>query len=113
MEDTKNQIGPLFEKATEFVGSSYELIKLKGLDKASDIISTLIPNAIVFVLIASFMLFLNLGVAFWLGAILGSVYYGFFIVAAFYAALGIVLQLFFHEKMKRMIYDNIIKMALK
>jgi len=38
---------------------------------------------VVFIVIAAFMLFINLGIAFWLGDILGKTYFGFLVIAGF------------------------------
>jgi hypothetical protein len=113
MEDNTKSIESLFEKATEYGKVSYELVKLKTLDKTSDVASSLIPHSVVFVLIASFLLFLNLGLSYWLGEILGKIYFGFFVVAAFYGIIGIVLHFFMHKRLKRIVGNYIIKQALK
>jgi len=113
MEDNAKLIESLFEKATEYGKTSYELVRLKTLNKTSDVVSSLIPHSIVFVLIASFMLFLNFGLAFWLGEILGEIYYGFFAVAAFYCVVGIVIHFFFHKCLKKRVCNYIIKQVLK
>ncbi len=113
MEDNLNFIESLYERAIEYGKTSYELIRLKTLDKTSDIISSFVPHAIVFVLTAIFILFLNFGLALWLGEILGKIYFGFFVVAAFYALLGIILHFFMHGWLKKIVSDYIIKLILK
>jgi hypothetical protein len=59
------------------------------------------------------MLFLNLGLGFWLGEILGKIYFGFFVVAAFYGIIGIILHFFMHKSIKKLISNYIIKHVLK
>jgi len=113
MEDQKNLIETLIEKATEYGKSSYELAKLKTLDKTSDLISSLLSHSVAMVIISSFMLFLNLGLAFWLGEILGKIYFGFFVVAAFYGISGILIHFFMHDWIKKCISNNFIKQMLK
>jgi fatty acid desaturase len=112
MEDNAKLIETLLEKTAEYGKASYELMKLKALDKTSDIVSSFIPHAVVFVIIAVFMLFLNLGLAFWLGDILGRTCFGFFVVAAFYGILGIILHFFMHKWLKKVICNYIIKNVL-
>jgi len=109
MEDNAKLIESLFERATEYGKTSYELMKLKTIAKTSDLVSSFIPHAVIFVLVSSFLLFLNLGLAFWLGEILGKVYYGFFVIASFYGILGIVLHFFLHNWFKRIVDTYIIK----
>ena len=112
MEDNAKLIESLLERAAEYGKSSFELVKLKALDKTSDIVSSFIPHSVVFVLIAIFMLFLNLGLAFWLGEILGKTWLGFIVVAAFYFITGIVL-FFMRKWFKKLICNYIIKQVLK
>jgi hypothetical protein len=113
MEDNTKLIESLLERIAEYGKSSFELVKLKALDKTSDTVSSLIPHSVVMVLVAVFMLFLNLGLAFWLGEILGKTFYGFFVVAAFYGIVAIVIHFFMHERLKRIIGNYFIKHVLK
>jgi hypothetical protein len=112
MEDTAKLIESLFERTVEYGKTSFELAKLKALDKTSDVVSTLIPHTIVIVLIVLIMLLFNLGLAFWLGEILGRIYFGFFVVAAFYGISAIVLHFFMHKRLKKYIGNYFIKQML-
>jgi hypothetical protein len=112
MEENVKLVESLLEKAEDYGKTSYEVIKLKVIDKTSDVISSFVPHSIVFVLVASFLLFLNLGLAFWLGEILGKTYFGFFIVTAFYGIVGIVMHFFMHKWLKKLIWNSIIKLLL-
>jgi len=113
MEDNAKLIESLFEKATEYGKTSFELVKLKGVDKASDAVSSFVPYTIAIVFIASFMLFLNLGLALWLGEILGQMYYGFLLVAAFYGVIGIFIHLVMHKWIKGKVGNRFIEQILK
>jgi fatty acid desaturase len=113
MEDNAKLLESLLEKANDYGKTSYELVKLKALDKSSEIVSSLVPHSLVFILIASFMLFLNLGLALWLGEILGKLFYGFFVVAAFYVISGLVIHFFMHNWLKRLAGNYFIKSVLK
>jgi hypothetical protein len=113
MEDSVKMIELLMERAIDYGKTSFEVVKLKALDKTSDLVSSLIPNTVVFVLIASFLFFLNLGLAFWLGEILGQIYYGFFVVGAFYGFIALVFYLFMQNWIKKTIRNYFIKQVLK
>jgi uncharacterized membrane protein len=113
MEENAKIVESLIEKTTEFAKSSFELVKLKTIDKTADVVSTLIPHAVVLIFIVSFILFLNLGIALWLGEILGETFYGFFVLAGFYAVAATVFHFFFHDKMKEGIGNYIVKQLLK
>jgi len=113
MEDNTNIFESLLESAVDYSKTGYELAKLKTLDKTSDVLSSLMANYLVLIIIASFTLFITLGMAYWLGEILGKIYFGFFAVAAFYAFTGIILNFLLHKTIKRMIADYLIRKVLK
>jgi len=113
MEDNKKLLESLVERATDYGKTSFELVKLRSVDKASDVVSSVIPHSAVVILLSSFMLFLNLGLALWLGEILGKLFYGFFIVAAFYVLTAIVIHLFMHKPLKKIIRKYVISQLLK
>jgi fatty acid desaturase len=112
MEENTKLIESLIERAAEYGKTSIELVKLNAVDKTSDMVSSFIPHTVVFVFIASFMIFFNLGLAFWIGEILGTVYFGFFVVASFYIVSGMVVHFFLHKRFKKYIYNAIIKQLL-
>jgi len=113
MEDNSKLLESLLEKASEYAKTSFELVKLKALDKTTDVVSSLVPHSIVIMLIATFLLFLNLGLALWLGDILGKVFWGFFVVAAFYILAGLIIHFFMHNPIKKLVGNSFIKHILK
>ena len=113
MEDNDKLIESLLEKVTDYGKTTFELVKLKALDKTSDVISSMLPHGLVIILTASFLIFLNFGLAFWMGEILGKIYYGFFVVATFYGLIGFIIHFFMHKRIKKMVHDNFIKQMLK
>ena len=113
MEDNAKLIESILERTAEYGKTTFELVKLKALDKTTDVVSSLFPNSVVFVLIVFFMLFLNVGLALWLGGILGKIFFGFFVLAAFYLIIGIVLHFFMHKWLKKIAGDFFIKHVLK
>jgi|ERR1035437_3901765 phosphoglycerol transferase MdoB-like AlkP superfamily enzyme len=112
MENPLSLIETLFEKTEHYAKTSAELIKLKAIDKSADVISTLTARLTVVVFIALFFLVLNIGIALWIGEMLGKSYYGFFIVAGFYALVGIVLYAFRDKWIKAPLKNSIITQAL-
>jgi hypothetical protein len=113
MEDNTNIFETLFASAADYSKTGFELVKLKALDKFSDVVSSLISHYVVLIVIASFTLFVSLGLAFWLGEILGKIYFGFFAVAVLYGILGLVINFLFHKTLKRIVADYLIKKVLK
>ena len=113
MKDQATLIETLLENATDYGKTSFELIKLKAVGKSSDVVSSLVPQSVMFVLFVSFMLFLNLGLAFWFGEMLGRIYYGFFVLAAFYCITGLIFFVFMRKWLKELVCNYIIKQVLK
>src|SRR5450759_310816 len=113
MEENTRLLESLLESASEYGKTSLELVKLKALDKTTDIVSSLVPNTIVIVVIATFFLFLNLGLAFWLGELPGRIFYGSFVVAGFYILTGIIIHFFMHNRIKRLVGNSFIKSVFK
>jgi hypothetical protein len=113
MEEKSKLFESLIESATDYGKTSIELVKLKAVDKTSDVVSTLIPYSLIFFLIATFMLFFNFGLAFWIGEMLGKIFYGFFIVAAFYLMIMAAVYFFMNKWLKKVITNFVIKQLLK
>ena len=101
------------ENAVKYGKTSCKLYKLKAIDKTSDVISSFIARLIVMGFISSFLLFLSLGFALWLGEILGNTYVGFFLVAVFYGIMGIFIRLFLSKQLKMTISNQVINQLLK
>ena len=112
MEKKQNILESLFEKATDYVETNVELLKLKAIDKSSDITSSLIAGIVLLLIGLLFFILLNIGIAFWIGDLLGKVYYGFFIVAGFYLIVGLIFHFTKHKLVKQPLADLIIKKLL-
>jgi len=113
MDEKDNILSSLLDSVEEYGKTNIELIKLKGLDKASDIAAAAISRITAIIAYFTFLLMASLGVAFWLGAVLGRIWYGFFVVAAFYGLLGLLAYFFLHKGLKRVFADMIIHQTLK
>lgn len=103
---------PLFEKVENYVKVSFELYKLKTLKKSASIGSTIVSRGIVVILISIFIVTLNIGVALWVGDLLGKSYYGFFCVAGFYALAGVIVYFFMHKSIKKRVSNFIISQLM-
>lgn len=101
-------IEALLDKAEQYTRTSIELAKLQAIDKGADIISSAVAGIAVTVVVGSSLMLLNIGVAFWIGELLGAVYYGFFAVAGFYLIVALLLLLFKNQWIKLPISDRII-----
>jgi hypothetical protein len=113
MESNVNLVEELVESVFDYGTSGYELVKLKTINKTADVVSSIIPHSIVFVIIVLFTLFFNLGLAYYLGEIFGNMFYGFFVVAAFYGIAAVFMHVFMHKRIKTKIYNYLVKQLLK
>lgn len=108
MDTQTNLIDPLLEKVETYSKTSFELFKLKALAKTADVTSTLFSRSL-FILLASFFAFtITIAVALWIGDMLGKNYYGFLIVAGFYAIASVII-LIAHPTIKTRVNNTIIK----
>lgn len=111
METQPGLIGPLLERVEQYSKTSFELLKLKSLDKTAALASILISRLLLTIMLSLFALSLNIAAALWLGALLGKSYYGFLLVASFYGFIAGVLCLI-HPLIKARINNSIITQML-
>ena len=112
IEDKKEILDDLFEKVEGYVKTNIQLIKLKATDKVADVIGQIVTQIVTIVLFFFFLLMVNLGVAYWLGRLLGEIYYGFFIVAGVYAIFVAILIIYRKTIIKAPINNSIINKIL-
>lgn len=112
MENQLDFIEPLFEKAENYGKTNFLLFKLKALNKASTLIASFISHSMTVLFFLIFLIFINIGAAFWLGDLLGKTYYGFFCIALFYLLVSSVTYFFIHNIIKKQIINSIINQLL-
>lgn len=113
IEERKELIEDLFEKVEAYIKTNVELIKLRTIDKLSVVIASLASRFVLLVLFSIFFLMVNIGLAIWLGQVMGQVYYGFFLIAGVYALLAMILFMFRDSIIKNPIINSIISQFLK
>lgn len=113
METPANSIESLFDRVEAYSKTTFELSKLKLLQTTTVIATAILARASVIIMISLFALVMTIGVALWLGELLGKVYYGFFIVAGIYLFAGILSHFFLDKWIKKPLSELIIKQALK
>ncbi len=112
MNNNDTSIESLFEKAEDCGKTTLELLKLKAIDKSADIISSFAMKMAFFVVAAMFIIIINIGLALWLGELLGKSYYGFFVVTGAYAFLAILLRSYINQWIKVPVSNFIINLML-
>lgn len=113
MDEQSGLIESLIEKGEQYGKTTLELLKLKTLDKSADVASNLVSWLIVIIFVVLFFLILNIGVALWLGELLGKSYYGFFVVSGIYALLALIFSIFRKQLIKDPLNNSIIEQVLE
>jgi len=113
MEEQTGLIESLIERGEQYGKTTLELLKLKTIDKSADVASNLVSWLIVVIFAVLFFLILNIGVALWIGELLGKSYYGFFVVSGFYAFLALVFGIFRKQLIKNPVNESIINQVLE
>ncbi|HLF45652.1 MAG TPA: hypothetical protein VI548_04470 [Chitinophagaceae bacterium] len=108
-----SSIESLFERTAAFGNTTLELTKLRVLETTTRVVTSLVTRISVILMLSLFLLIINIGIALYLGDLLGKTYYGFFIVAVFYLVLGFVFYSFLHQWIKKPLSELIIKQALQ
>jgi hypothetical protein len=106
-------IETLLEKGEQYGKTTLELLKLKTLDKSADVVSNMVSWIVVAVFAVLFFLILNIGIALWLGELMGKSYYGFFAVSGFYAVLALIFTVFRKQLIKEPMNNSIITQVLE
>ena len=109
MDTPTSSMESLFERIEAYGKTTLELTKLRALDTVIFVMTTLISRLGVAAMVAMFFLVLNVGIALYLGEQLGKSYYGFFIVAGFYALAGLLMHSFLFDWIKKPIHEMIIR----
>lgn len=113
MDEREGLVDSLIEKGEQYGKTTLELLKLKTLDKSADVASNLVSWLIIVIFATLFFLILNIGIALWIGDLLGKSYYGFFIIAGFYAILALVFGIFRKQLIKMPVNNSIITQVLE
>src|ERR1019366_7522455 len=113
MNNSATSIETLFERAEDYSKTTIELIKLSAIDKSAELVSSLAARLAIFMVVALFILIINIGLAMWIGELLGKTYYGFFAVGGFYVLISILLYAFRNQWIKTPVSNSIINQMLK
>ncbi|MDX9928225.1 MAG: phage holin family protein [Bacteroidales bacterium] len=111
-DKSKHPLQTILESSEEYGRDTLDLIRLKAVDKGSKAISSFVL-ILVFVLILSiFFIMATIGLALWLGEIMGRTCYGFFAVGGFFGITGVIIYFVMGKWLKRVITDIIIRNTL-
>ena len=108
MEEEATLIETLVDKAEAYTNSSIDLLRLKAIDKSANAMSSIVSTVIIAVSVIIVISMVNIGAALWIGELIGNAFYGFFIVAAFYLLVAIILVAFRESLLKTALSNSII-----
>jgi hypothetical protein len=113
MTDDTTPIATLFERAEDYSKTTIKLLKLNAVDKTAEIVSSLFSMLLVAMTVVLSIVIASIGLALWLGKLVGDTYYGFFIVGGLYMLLAILFRLFREQWLKYPVSNSIIRQMMK
>lgn len=90
----KSHFENLVEKGERLAKSSIELLRLKSIDKSTDVLAAISMVATIGCLVVLFIIMGSIGIAMLVGEWLNRGSLGFIIVATFYALVALILYTF-------------------
>ena len=100
-------IKTLVESVEDYSKASFDLLKLKYVERKADLTSSFVTKVIFVVVLSLLAININIAVALWIGTYFSKSFYGFLVVSSFYGLLSIVL-FFTHKLIKTKVNDSII-----
>lgn len=109
MENNPTTIEKLIEKAESYGKTSIELYKQNAILKTSDVLSSIAAKLIIIVFIIMFTIFINIGLALWIGnEYFEESYCGFFVIGFVYLFFGLLFYVFRNSWIKNPMSNSII-----
>lgn len=112
MED-KSKIEQIYERVEQYVLTSVELYKLKALQKVAEVATSLITSFLLAIFGLLFLLFVSIGLAVYLGEVMGRIHYGFMIVAGIYLLFSIIVYILRAQVLKDKVNTFIVRKIFK
>ena len=112
-EQVFSSLESFLDKTQSYTKTTLELSKLKGLNATTNVITMVVARLCVLMATLLFFVVISIGIALWLGELLGKLYYGFFIIGAAYLIIGFILYFFLHKWINRPFSNLIISQALQ
>jgi hypothetical protein len=113
MDLPENLTEPIFERVEAYIKTTLELSRLKAIETGVAVATATLSSLIVALMALLFVFVLSIGVALYLGNLLGKAHYGFYIVASFYLLAGLTLHFFLHKWIRKPLGNFIISQTLK
>jgi hypothetical protein len=108
-----SSLGEVADHFKTYIQTLTDLYTLKAVDKSSSAFASLIVSGLVALLIILVLVLASIGGAFYLNRIIGNSFSGFFIVAALYILLAIVLYFSKNKWIRKLISNKIVSEMLE
>lgn len=111
METNESLIESFITRLEEYGKTTIELLKLKSIQQAGNVVSKLFSHVLITIVFGFFLIFISIGAAFCIGNCIGETGYGFLIIAGFYLFLGILfwlLQPWIKARVKNSVISNLL-----
>ena len=99
-KEEKSSFENLVLSLITYVKAKVELLKLNAIGFATRVLSSLLKLLVVGSLISVVVLFLGMGLAFWVGEMLGNQHAGFFIVAGLFFLIALIVMMAWKSMVK-------------
>ena len=113
METISREAETILTDAAEYVETKTRLWKLKVVEKVAEVYGTIISKLLFFCMMGVFTLFVTIGIALWIGELLGKTYYGFFIMGGIFLIAGLILYSSSKGWIENPSSNNLMKKLLK
>lgn len=109
MENKPTNVEELLQKLKDYADVRIDLLKLKGISRVSGFMSSALTMVVITIIFGTVFLCITIGLALWIGSLLQQPYLGFFIMAALYLIIGLVL----YSNRSKLIKDKISNSLIK
>ncbi|RZJ34515.1 MAG: hypothetical protein EOO51_09285 [Flavobacterium sp.] len=111
--EEKSFTAKMYEQAEDYARTTIELYKLKATKTFAEIFASVSTGIILAVIFSLILLFGSIGLALYLGEVMGKWHYGFFAVMGLYAIVAVVIYIYrvkcFTERLTEYIIKKIFK----
>ena len=113
MEDQKTPVEVLLDRTEAFAKTSIKLFRYKATQKVAELVSDMTSGFVIGIIVILVFVNLNIGIALFIGDLLGKMYLGFLAVSGFYACFGLLAYFFraawIKEPVNNLIINNMLK----
>jgi len=107
--EEKGKIHKLVDSAGNYIESSIDILKLQTADRISKILASVISDCLMIMVVFMCILFVSLGLAFFLADMIGSTYAGFMMTGGIYLLIGFILLMMKSNGMEKFFRNRIIQ----